>query len=141
MAQSVVLAGSQVKVYFGGTLVKELQNISYSVNYGEEAIYGIDSPFPQEIATTKVTVTGSASIVYIQANGGLQGKELRSRINEILYAPYISLRIKDRKNDLDLFFCPQIKITQENMTIGAKGTVKVTFNFTGIIPYSSEDLA
>ena len=140
MAQTVTLAGAQVKVYFGGTLLKELQSINYTINYGDTPIYGIDSPFPQEIATTQVSVQGSASMVYIQANGGLQGKEIRSRIHEILYAPYISLRIKDRKNNIDLFFCPQVKVTQESMSIGAKGTVKIQFNFMGIIPYSSEDL-
>lgn len=141
MAQSVVLAGSQVKVYFGGTLLKEIQSINYTINYGEDETYGIDSAFPQEIATTKISVKGNASIVYIQASGGLQGKEIRSRIDQVLYAPYISLRIKDRKNDLDIFFCPQVKVTQETLSIGAKGTVKITLSFSGIIPYSSEDLA
>lgn len=141
MAQTVTLSGAQVRAYFGGTLLKELQNITYTINYGETQIFGIDSPFPQEIATTQITVQGSASMIYVQAGGGLQSKDIRSRIHEVLYAPYISLRIKDRKNAIDLFFCPQIKVTQETMTIGAKGTVKVNFNFTGIIPYSSEDLA
>jgi len=141
MAQTVTLSGAMVKVYFGGTLLKEIQGINYTINYGENPIYGIDSPFPQEIATTQVSIQGSASIVYVQAGGGLQAKDIRSKIHGILYAPYISLRIKDRKNNIDIFYCPQVKVTQESMSINAKGTVKIQFNFTGIIPYSSEDLA
>lgn len=140
MAQSVVLAGAMVKVYFGGTLLNECQSISYAIDYGEEPIFGIDSAFPQEIASGRVTIQGSCTIVYVQGNDGLQGKEITPRVNQILYTPYISLRVKDRKADSDLFFCPQVKITNESTTINAKGTVKVTFNFRGIIPYSSVDL-
>lgn len=141
MAQSITLAGAQVKAYFGGTLVKALQTITYTVDYGEEATYGIDSAFPQEIATNKVTVQGNGVLIYAQGQKGLQGLGMRTKINEILYSPYISLRIKDRKNDLDLFFCPQVKISQESMSINAKGIVRIQFSFRGIIPYSPADLA
>lgn len=141
MAQSVTLSGAMIKVYFGGALLNECQSINYTIDYGETEIRGIDSAFCQEIATTQVSVKGSASVVYVQGGGGLQGKDLRSRIHEILYSPYISLRIKERKNNIDLFFCPQVKVTQESMNITAKGTVKIQFNFTGIIPYSALDLA
>lgn len=141
MSQSVVLTGAQCKVYFGGKLVNSLQSINYSINYGKEAIYGIDSAFPQEISTGKVSVTGGGSIVYVQAAGGLQGKDMIGMIQEVLYTPYISLRIQDRKNKIDLFFCPQVQVSQESLSVSAKGKVMITFSFIGIIPYGANDLA
>lgn len=140
MAQSIVLSGAKIKAYFGGTLLKELQSISYTVDWGETAIYGCDSAFPQEVCTTQVSVKGSGTIYYVQGNQGLAGKEIRSRVNEILHAPYISMRIKDRQFNEDIFFCPQIKVTSESMQITAKGTCKIQFNFIGIIPYMAADL-
>lgn len=141
MAQLVTLSGAHIKVYFGSTCLKEIQSINYTIDYGEQSIYGCDSAFAQEICTTQISVKGSGTMIYVQANGGLQGKDMRSRIHEVLYAPYVPLRITDRKNTIDLLWLPQCKITQESMSINAKGVVKITFNFTGIIPYSSEDIA
>jgi hypothetical protein len=140
MAQSFSLAGSQIKVYFGGQQLKEIQSMNYTVDYGEQAIYGVDSSYPQEIAVTQVSVKGSFSIVYIQGNMGLQGSDIRSRIQEILYAPYVALRISNIKTSEDIAFFPQTKVTQESMSISAKGVVKITAQFTSIIPYMSGDL-
>ena len=141
MAQAVTLTGPLVKVYFEANLLKECQSINWTIDYEETPIYGIDSVFPVEIAPGKISLQGSVTMVYVQAGGGLQGKDIRSRIQEVLYAPYISIRVKDRKNDLDLLFCPQVKVSQESMSISIKGHVQVTFSFKGIIPYNAMDLS
>jgi hypothetical protein len=140
MSQSAVLKGSEVKVYVGGKLYAEVQSIQYAIDYAESEIYGIDSQFPQEIAPGRVSVQGSVSGLVIKNLGGLQAYDLRSKINEILYAPYVSLRIKDRHSDSDLFWLPQMKVVSEQMSIQAKGVVKISFSFKGIIPYNPIDL-
>lgn len=140
MAQSIVLKGSELKIYIGGKLYPEAQSINYTIDYGEEPIYGIDSHFPQEIATTKVTVRGSISGVVVKLSGGLQGKDARTKINEILFGPYVSIRIKDRYSDTDIIFIPQAKITAETFQAASKGVARLSFNFSGIIPYNPLDL-
>ena len=140
MSQSVVLTGAQCKVYFGGKLYEGVQSINYTIDYGEEPIYGIDSQFPQEIANTRVSVQGSVNGLRIKLTGGLMGYDMRTKISQILWGPYVSLRIKDRHSDQDIFFCPQVKITSENVQIAAKGVVKLNFNFKGIIPYNALDM-
>lgn len=140
MAQTVILNGAQIKVYINGKVWKQCQSITYTIDYGLESIYGVDSAFPQEISPGRITVQGALSGVYTNGDGGLQGAEITPRIIQVLYQPYISLRIKDRKTDKDIFFCPQIIVSNENTSVNAKGTVKVSFNFRGIIPYSAEDL-
>ena len=140
MSQSVVLTGAQIKVYVAGKLYPEIQSIQYTIDYSEQEIYGVDSQFPQEIAPGRVSVQGSVSGLVIKMVGGLQAYDLRTKINEILHGPYISLRIKDRHSDSDLFWLPQMKVVNEQVSIQAKGVVKISFQFKGIIPYNPLDL-
>jgi len=138
MSQSTVLSGALVKLYISGTQYPA-DSIRYTIDYGEQEIYGIDSIFPQEIATTKISVQGSISGFRVQGDGGLQGRDIRSKITQVLYAPYLSLRIEDRKNKIDLLLINQIKVSNEQMTINAKGVVKINFSFKGIIPLNVLD--
>ena len=140
MSQSVSLKGSGIKLYISGKLYPEVQSLTYTIDYGETEIYGIDSQFAQEIAPTRVSVQGSVSGIRVKLTGGLQGYEIRSKIAQILQAPYTSLRIKDRASDIDILWLPQMKVTSENIQIPAKGVVKLNFNFKGIIPYNEIDV-
>ena len=140
MASSVVLKGAEVKVYIGGKLYPEAQSLSWTIDYGETEIYGIDSQFPQEIAPTRLSVQGKIDGIRIKLSGGLQGYQARTRINEILQAPYTALRIKDRHSDIDLLWLPQMKVTNESYQIQAKGVVKLSFTFKGIVPYNEIDV-
>jgi len=140
MSQSVVLAGANCKLLIGGKLYPEVQQISYTIDYGEQEIYGIDSVFPQEIATTRISVQGSVSGLRLKLSGGLQGKDAVTKINQKLFAPYVSIEIRDRQSDTKLIFIPQCKVTSENVQISAKGIVKLNFNFKGIIPYNPLDM-
>lgn len=141
MAQSVVLKGSECKLYLGGKLYGEAQSISYTIDYGEQEIYGIDSIFPQEIATTRMSVQGQVSGLRVKMSGGLQGKGGTVKINQRLIAPYISIEIRERTYDTKLIFIAQAKITQESFQVQAKGTVKLSFTFKGIIPYNVLDMS
>ena len=138
--QSIVLKGSECKLLIGGKLYPEAQSVSYSIDYGETEIYGVDSIFPQEITTTRVSVQGSVSGIRLKLSGGLQGKDALTKINQKLFAPYVSIEIIERQSDTKLIFIPQCKITRESMQIDAKGIVKLSFTFKGIIPYNALDM-
>lgn len=140
MAFSHVIKGAEVKVYISGKLYESAQSVQYTIDYGEQEIYGIDSPYPQEIAHTRMQVQGSVSGIRIKLTGGLQGYNARPLINQILYNPYISFELRDRQTDTKLLWVPQIKVTSENFSVSAKGVVKINFSFKGIIPYNELDL-
>ena len=140
MAQQKTMRGADLKLYISGELYPNVQAVSYQIDYGENEIFGIDSPWAQEIGTTRVLVTGTVTGVRLSQDGGLQGLKARSKINEILYAPYTSLRLKNRKTNYEFFFLPQMKVTSESITIPAKGIVSLSFTFKGIIPYNPLDL-
>ena len=78
----VVITGPKINLYINNQLYKEVESISFTVSYGEEEIYGVDSVFPQEIAGGKVSVSGSINGLRLKLSGGLQAKNIRSLFNE-----------------------------------------------------------
>jgi hypothetical protein len=140
MAQSVSMRGADIKLYIGGKLYPSVQDINYTIEYGENEIYGIDSAFPQEIAVTRASVQGNVSGVRVKYVGGIQGYDIRPKIQDILHAPYVSLQIKDRHTDSVILWVPKIKVNREQVQIKAKGVVRLSFSFKGIIPYNELDL-
>jgi hypothetical protein len=139
--KSLVLTGPCIKLYLNNKLFKEVQQISYTLDYGEYEIYGIDSSFPQEIAPGKASVKGSVSGIRIKYSGGIQAYDARPLIRNLLAAPYISIRINDRSTGEDVLYIQSAKITNQKVSIGAKGTVKLSFDFTGLIGFEPLDRA
>ena len=134
------LKGADCRLYLNNKAYNVAQQVQWSIDYGEEPIYGIDSMVPQEIASTKLSVSGSVVGLVLRMDGGLQGGGLRPKILEAIASPYISLRIEDRVNKADLLWVDRIKISRESVTLGAKGTIHVSFSFVGILPYQTLDL-
>jgi len=139
MAQSIVLRGADIKVYMNNEIIPEVQKISYTIDYGEQEIWGIDIVHPQEIAVTKVSVQGSITGIKTKYSGGLQAKALRPLIFDVLNSPYISLRIVDRSTGEDILYVPSIKISDETFGAAAKGVVNLSYKFKGIMPFNPLD--
>lgn len=140
MAQSVILKGAEIKTYISGKLFPEIQSITYTIDYNENEIFGIDSQFAQEIAPDKIMVSGTVNGVRVKLKGGLQGAEARVRVSQLLQSPYTALRLEDRATKRTLLWVPQMKVTRESVQIQAKGVVRFSFSFKGIIPYNPIDL-
>jgi hypothetical protein len=138
---SVVLTGALIRLYINNRVYKEVQQVAYNIDYGEYPIYGIDSPIAQEIAPGKITVSGSVSGVRVRHSGGLQAYDARPLILNSRSSAYISIRINDRSTGEDILFIMSAKITNQKMTIGTKGTAKLSFDFIGLVPLEPLDRA
>lgn len=136
---SIVLTGALIKLYINNKLYKEAQSVAYVIDAGEQEIYGIDSPFPQEIASTRATVSGSVTGVRIRASNGLQAYNARPLVKDLMKAEYISIRIQDRSSGEDILFIPNAKITQQTFQSAAKGVVRLSFNFKGLVGFEALD--
>jgi hypothetical protein len=101
------------------------------VDYGEEAIYGIDSPWPQDIAGGRVTVKGNVRGLRVKNSGGLQAGNLRPLFTDLAASPYISIRVQDRATGEDIYFIPNAKVSMESHSVNIKETYKLNFSFTG----------
>lgn len=132
MANQRTIAGSHIKIYINGDVYNEAQQLSYTMDYGEEPIYGIDSVFPQEIKVTRVSIQGTISGLRVANSNGLQGYGARPKIMDSHFAPYISIRIVDRRTGEDIILIPYARVTNEKTDVSAKGVMKTSFSFTGL---------
>jgi len=139
MAQALVLSGANIKLYVNNQVYNVVQSVSFSIDYGETEIYGIDAAYAQEIAPTKVTVKGSVNGLRLKLSGGLQAKNMRPLFQDLAASPYISLRITDRYSGEDIIFIPNAKVTRETHTIAGKSTYKLNFDFAGQVPLMALD--
>lgn len=139
MAQSLALTGALIKIYLNNKVYKEVRSFTLNVDYGENEIYGIDSPYPQEIAPTKISVKGSISGIRVKYSGGLQASNLRPLFTDLAASPYISIRVVDRSSGEDIVFIPQAKVIRESHTAPSKGVYTLSFDFAGIIPLFALD--
>ena len=139
MASQRTIAGAHLKLYINGKVFSEVQQVSYTIDYGEEPIYGIDSVFPQEIKITRISIQGSVSGLRIANSNGLQGSNIRPGIRDSIFAPYISIRLYDRRTGEDIMFIPNARVTNEKLDVSAKGVAKISFNFIGLQPQQPLD--
>ena len=131
----VVITGAQIEIFWNNLQYKEIADITFTVDYGEEEIFGIDSPYAQEIAGGRITVSGQVNGFRLKLSNGLQAKNLRSLFSDVSSSPYVSLRASDRSTKEDLIFIPMCKISSETYSIPNRGTVKLNFSFKGMVPY------
>lgn len=135
----VVITSAQITISWNNKLYKEVADISFSLDYGEEEIFGIDSPYAQEIAGGKISVSGNVSGYRIKNSGGLQGKNLRSLFTDVSASPYVSLLVQDRTTQENIIFIPQCKISSESHVVPTKGVYKLNFSFKGMVPLMALD--
>jgi hypothetical protein len=132
MATQRVISGAHINLHINGKMYNEVQQLSYTIDYGEEPIYGIDSVFPQEIKITRVSIQGSVSGVRIANSNGLQGQSIRPKITGSMFAPYVSIRISDRRTGEQIMWIPSAQITNEKVDVSAKGNMTLSFSFLGL---------
>lgn len=119
----VSIVGAHIKIYINGNLYRESQQVSWTIDYGESEIYGIDSVHPQEIAPGRQSCQGRISGIRTLMSGGLQGSGARGLVGDILSSPYVSIRIQDRRSGEDLLFLPQAKVSQQQVEVTDRKSV------------------
>lgn len=127
------MVGADIKVYINNKSYNVAQSVSFDVDYGEAAIYGIDSPWPQEVAGGRASVRGSIKGLRMKYSGGLQGSNIRPLFMDLAASPYISIRIQDRQTGEDIALIERAKVSKESHFAGVKGSYKLSFDFEGQI--------
>lgn len=138
MAKSVTISGAQVKLLINGIEYGQAQSIQYTIDTADQEIYGIDSIFPQEIAPVRSQVYGSVSGIKVQSFD-LQSMGIRDNNDTVLGSGYSSIRLVNRQTGKDIINMPKARISNEQFSVSAKGTAKVSFNFRAILAKQSGD--
>lgn len=140
MAQVQTMAASTIKVYINGIVMPNISSLSFSLSNGEEEIWGIDSLSPQEISPSKTTVSGTITGMRIKASGDAQARRMIPLQAEVMEGNYWSLRVEDIDTKFNLLFIPYAKVSREDVQIQAKGLVKFSLNFVGILAAQELDI-
>jgi len=137
---SKVVRGADIILWINGEKYHAVNSVSWDIDHGENAICGIDDPWPQEIAATgKVVTTGSISGLKLRFDGNLQGSKIRAIIGSILSAPYISIRVQDRVTQEDLIYMTKAKVSNERWGVAAKGIIQMSFRFLAMKGFTPLD--
>ena len=128
---ALILAGANINVFLNNKIYKVAQTVTLDVDYSEEGIFGIDTPWAQEIAGGRVMVKGAVKGLRVKNSGGLQASNLRPLYTDLAASPYISIRIQDRASGEDLYFIPKAKVSVESHDGSIKSIYRLNFTFTG----------
>jgi hypothetical protein len=137
----LVIAAASVRLYVNNTIYPVTQSVSINQDTGEYAIFGINSPYPQEIAGGgQNVVKGSATLIRTHNSGGIQAVNLRPLFSDIVSSEYVSLRLEDRQTSETLWSVPKAKITSVSETVAAKGTYHISISWTAQMMFWTLDL-
>lgn len=141
-SNSLVVSAARCRLFINNKIYSVTKSVSVSEETGEYAIYGINSPFPQELAGGgQNSVRGSAEVVRTSNSGGLQGVNLRPLFSDLAASSYVSLRLDDRKTSETMWSIPKAKISNVKESVNAKGLYVTSFDFIGQIIFRGLDLA
>ena len=142
MPNSLVVSAGRCRLYINNKIYAVTQNVSVSIDTGEYSIYGINSPYPQEIAGGgQNSVRGSAGIVRTSNSGGIQGVNARPLFSDLAASSYVSIRLEDRQTSETLWSIPKAKISNVKESVSIKGIYHITFDFVGQILFWPLDLS
>ena len=131
MAQSLSISAGLINLFINNVLYKVTQSLNFEVDYGEDGIYGIDVPYPQEIAGGRAVVRGSIKGLRIKNSGGLQAFNIRPSFTDLAASPYISIRVQDRSTNEDIILITNAKVSKESHSMATRGMYRLDFDFVG----------
>jgi hypothetical protein len=140
--QSLVITGARCRLYVNNKIFSITQSVSIELDQGAYSIYGINSPYPQEIATGgQNVVKGNCKGVRITNSGGLQGSNLISLFSNLAATNYCSLRLEDRQSGETIWSIPKAQVSNISESVQTKGVYSVSFSFIGQVLYWPLDLS
>jgi hypothetical protein len=141
MGQPITITGASINLFINNQLYKPVQSITYTIDYNEDEVFGIDAPWAQSIDGGRCTVRGSVKGMRVKLSGGLQGANLRPLFTDLGASPYVSIRVQDRTTSEDIILIAQAKVTSESHTAAIGGSYKLNWDFVGQIPLFALDRA
>lgn len=143
MANSLIVTGALCRLYINNKVFSVTQSVEIQVDIGTYSVYGVNSPFPQEIVGGggQNVVKGSVKGVRVKNSGGLQGSNLLPLFQNSGATNYSSLRLEDRSTGETIWSVPKAMISNVSESVQTKGIYLVNFSFIGQILYWPLDLS
>lgn len=139
---TLTISGARCRLYVNNVIYAPVQDVKVGIATGEYSIYGINSPYPQELAGGgQNMVKGSTKVVRTSNSGGVQAPNARPLFSDLAASNYVSLRLEDRQTGETIWSIPKAKLANIDETVSAKGIYHISFDFIGQILYWPLDLS
>lgn len=139
---NLVISSGLTRLWINNRILTTTQTVSMQNNTGSYEIFGINSPYPQEIAGGgQRTVRGKISGIRTKNSGGLQGWGALPLFSDIAASNYVTLRLEDRSTGETLWSIPKCQIIDVDESISIKGVYRISFSFSGQILFYPLDLS
>ena len=126
------LRGCSLLVFLNNKPWAVCDNLTWSVNYSAEPIFGIDQLEPFEIPTGRISITGSFNYFRQKNSAGAEGAGWVPPQDDVSRERYPYLVISDRESQTVYLEIPKCKITSQSGSAQARGVVTGTISFSGI---------
>lgn len=132
--EQVLQAGASVRLIINGITLGFATGLSFTRSTASKYIYGIDSPYAQEIVNTTYSVGGTLTGVRVRASGGLDGFGIMdlSTLQSYFNQKYCTLEIVDRSSNKTMYTIQKVVFDQDSWTIQARSIITFSGNFKGV---------
>jgi len=110
---SRTMFGARMVVYVNGRQFGLAEDFSFQSATPKNAIYGIDSTEPFELAVTSTKVAGSMTIFRTENDGGAQGAQMVPNYANLPNEKYFTLAVVDLLTDQLFFFSTTCSVQSE----------------------------
>lgn len=147
--RQTLLAGPRLKIRINGIIAGYISDFNYTVNQGQKLTYGVDSPFPVEVAQggTASSVSGSMAVWRPVGTSpetwGLlsarSGDSVASAVTDsgtpqgsmLGTAQYSTIEILDRQSETILVTIIDVMFSSQSWSVAQRGLMRGTVEFQG----------
>lgn len=129
-ARTIVSAG--VLLYVNNKLYGKVVAFRFTSQTPREAINGIDSIDPFELAPTSTRVTGSIELVRTVADGGAEGAGLTTSYDKLPREKYFSVMLVERISDTVLFRADHCSVVSQTWDFPSKEKARGSLEFEAL---------
>ncbi len=132
MPTAKTTTGAAYKLYINNRIFGIATGFEWVTSSGRRPIFGLDNVNAIELAPASNSVSGKIDCVRIRLDGGLEGRGINARDEDIMSEKYISIVLIDRLTDTVVFRCDNAAVQQQSWRVDAKNIMRGNFSFLGI---------
>jgi hypothetical protein len=129
-AKTIVTAG--VLLYVNNRPYGQVTSFRFNSDTIRNAIYGIDSIDPFELAPSVTKIAGSIGLVRTLYDGGAEGAGLTTSFEKLPKEKYFSLTLVEKSSDTVIFRADYCSVTRQNWDFESKGIAKGNVEFEAL---------
>lgn len=132
MSRARTIVSANVICYINNKPYAQVTSFAFHSSTPREAINGVDSIDPFELAVNTTKVSGSIGLVRTLFDGGIEGAGLTTNFERLPQEKYFSVMLVERLSQRVLFRADYCSVNQQNWSLTAKGIMQGQVEFEAL---------